>query len=92
MKRITWGEKMDIILIYPSLNLKQIQALLSVGQPAAMEVREKALKLAETEGRWISGRKAPTDLVLKTVGLNLDYFRNMAMNESVVRTNRKKES
>ena len=92
MKRITWGEKMDIILLYPNVTLKQIQTLLGVGQPAAMEVREKALKLAEKEGRWIVGRKAPTDLVLKTVGLNLDYFRNMAMNESAVRTDRKKGS
>ena len=83
---------MDIILLYPNISLKQIQALLGVGQPAAMQVREKALKLAEKEGRWVSNKRVPTDLVLKTVGLNLDYFRNMSMNESVVKNSRKKES
>ncbi|MBR0418187.1 MAG: hypothetical protein IJI66_03360 [Erysipelotrichaceae bacterium] len=86
MKKITWGEKVDMILIYPHVTIRQIEALFGIGQPSAMELRDKALKLAEKEGRWTVSKKAPTDLVIKAAGLDYDYFRNMAMKESVARS------
>ena len=83
MKRITWGEKVDMILVYPNVTVKQIQELFGIGQPSAQELRDRAMKLAEQEGRWIRNKRVPTDLILKAAGLDYDYFRNMAMNESV---------
>ena len=50
MKSITWGEKVDMILMYPNITLKQIRSLLSIGQPSAIVLRDKALKLAEKLG------------------------------------------
>ena len=37
-------------------------------------------------------QKSSTDLILKAAGLNYDYFRNMAMNESVARQGGKQGS
>ena len=81
MKRLTWNEKIDLLFLYPQISIKQIQQLLDIGQPTALELRENVLKLAEREGRWVGGKKIPTDLLLKAVGLNMNYFEEMAEKE-----------
>ena len=88
MKRITWGEKVDMILMYPNITLKQIRSLLTISQPSAIMLREKALKLAEKEGRYTS-KGVPTDLLLKVAGLDVDYFHNMAVTESAARSGKR---
>ena len=88
MKRITWGEKVDMILMYPYVTIRQIQSLLTVGQPAAIILREKTLELAKKEGRY-TGKGVPTDLLLKVAGLDIDYFHNMAVTESVARSGKR---
>ena len=89
MKRITWGEKVDMIIMYPYVTIKQIRSLLGIGQPTAIALREKALELAKKEGRFIASSKVPTDLILKVAGLNIDYFHNMAVTESVARSDKR---
>ena len=89
MKSITWGEKVDMILMYPNITLKQIRSLLTISQPSAIMLREKALKLAEKEGRFVGGSGVPTDLILKAAGLSIDYFHNMAVTESVARSGKR---
>ena len=79
--RISWKEKVDLIIENPQISLKQIQKLLDVGQPSAIQIREETLKLAKKNGRWVGVRKVPTDLLLETVGLDYDYFKMMAKNE-----------
>ncbi len=81
MKRLTWNEKIDLLFIYPHISIRQIQQLLDIGQPTAIELRETALKLAEKEGRWVGGKKIPTDLILKAAGLKMNYFEEMAEKE-----------
>ncbi|MBR4461581.1 MAG: hypothetical protein IKS51_03260 [Erysipelotrichaceae bacterium] len=79
--KISWKDKVDLIIMNPQVSLKQIQKLLDVGQPSAIKIREETLKLAKKNGRWVSVRKVPTDLLLETVGLDYDYFKTMARNE-----------
>ena len=79
---ISWKEKADMVVMYPHVSLKQIQKLLSIGQPSAIQIRDQALKLAEESGRWVGDKKAPTDLILKAAGLDYDYFKMMAKRES----------
>ena len=81
MKRLTWSEKVDMIFTYPQISVKQIQMLLDIGQPTALELRDIAVKLAKEEGRWIGEKKVPTDLVLKAAGLDISYFVKMAEQE-----------
>lgn len=88
MKRITWGEKVDMILMYPYVTIRQIQSLLAIGQPAAIILREKTLELAKKEGRYTS-KGVPTDLLLKVAGLDIDYFHNMAVTESAARSGKR---
>ncbi len=85
MKKVTWGEKVDMLLVYPHITISQIKILLDVGQPSAIELRDKARVLAEKEGRFTGKRGVPTDLVVRVAGLDFDYFRNMAMKESVAK-------
>lgn len=47
MKKVTWGEKVDMLLVYPHITISQIKILLDVGQPSAIELRDKARVLAE---------------------------------------------
>ena len=77
MKKVTWGEKVDMLLVYPHITISQIKILLDVGQPSRV--------LAEKEGRFTGKRGVPTDLVVRVAGLDFDYFRNMAMKESVAK-------
>ena len=86
MVRITWKEKQDILIVYSSLSIKQIQIVFDVGQPQAMEIRAKTIKLAKEKGRYISERKVPTDLVLEVMGLDYDFFKKMVRNERSVET------
>ena len=89
MKTITWGEKVDMILMYPNITIKQIRSLLGIGQPSAIVLREMALEIAKKEGRFIPGSGVPTDLILKAAGLSIDYFKNMAITESVARSGKR---
>ena len=81
MNRITWKEKADMVIMYPQISLKQIQKLLGVGQPSAIQIRDQALKLAKKNGRWVGDKKVPTDLLLEAVGLDYEYFKKMAKQE-----------
>ena len=81
MKRLYWNEKVDMIVIYSRISIKQIQKLLDVGQPSAIALREAALVIAKDEGRWVNDKKVPTDLLLKAAGLDFDYFKAMAQIE-----------
>lgn len=80
-RKLTWNEKADLVFIHSSVSVKQIQKLLDIGQPSAIRLRELTLKLAETEGRWVAEKKVPIDLLLRVVGLNMDYFVDMATKE-----------
>ena len=78
---MTWSEKVDLLILNPLLSVKQVQSLLDVGQPSALELREGTLKLAKEEGRWVGPRKIPADLLLKHVGMKMSYFEEMAARE-----------
>ncbi len=87
-KLISWKEKANILIVYSSLSIRQIQDVFSVGQPQAIDIRSQAKKLAKKNGRYVTERKVPTDLVLEVMGLDYDFFKNMARNEK----NMEKES
>ena len=88
MNKTTWKEKLDILIIYPNLSIKQIQKVFDLGQPQAIEIRSKAKKLAKRNGRYIAERKVPTDLVLEVMGLDYDFFKKMVHTEKGVESER----
>jgi len=81
LTKTTWKEKFDILIAFSFLSIKQIQIVFDVGQPRALEIRSKTIELAKENGRYISERKVPTDLVLQVMGLDYSFFRKMVFLE-----------
>lgn len=81
MEKLNWIQKRDMIVNTSLVSSKQIMRLFDVGQPIASDIKNKTIELAKQKGRWFGMKKVPTDLVLEVMGVDFEFFNNMANNE-----------
>jgi len=80
-KKLTWSEKY-ILSISEYLSIKQIMALRDVGQPAAINIRRRALAYCARNGIEFNTRLVPTEAVLAVTGHDSEYYYQKMLQES----------
>lgn len=80
VKKLSWKDKYSLSLD-DNLAIKGIEMLLDCGQPQAITIRNESIQYCENNNIIRIGNKVPTDVVLKLVGKDRDYFYQRMLDE-----------
>ncbi len=79
--KLDWKHKYQLALS-ENLTIKEIMLLRDVGQPAAINIRNKAIAYCVENGIEFYTRLVPTEAVLVVTEKDLDYYYQKMVQES----------
>lgn len=78
---IKWADKYELSL-KEYLSIREIMLLRDCGQPAATEIRNKAIDYCNKNNISVSTKTVPTEAVLIVTNKGLDYYYQKMIQES----------
>lgn len=82
-KHLSWKEKY-ILALKEEFTVKDIMQLRDVGQPRALEIRNKAINYCLLNNITLYTRKVPVEAILEVTGYNLEYYYDKMLKEKEV--------
>ena len=79
-EKLSWKDKYTLCL-NDNLSIKDIMKLFDCGQPKATTIRNESIRVCNESEIIRIGNKVPTDIVLRLVGRNRDYYYQRMLDE-----------
>ena len=80
IERLSWKDKYSLCL-NDNLSIRDIMKLFECGQPKAATIRSESIRVCDENKILRIGKTVPTDIVLRLVGRNRDYYYQRMLDE-----------